>query len=309
MILTAIDKQLLKAIAELHEIPAGAYNIRRDGKGIARQSTANIEVQPRRDPSKPGLDIRIKPGTKNESVHIPVIVTRTGVHDLVYNSIEVGEGADVMVVAGCGIHNTGCAVSRHDGIHEIIVKQGARLRYVEKHYGEGSEEGQRILNPQTILIIEKEAHAEMELVQIKGVDHSCRVTRAEVHERGSVRLIEKVLTHGNQKVESEMKIILLGKESNAQVISRSVAQDTSRQVFRATLVGQQPCQGHVECDAIIMDQAQIGSSPELQAEHAEAELTHEAAIGKIAGDQIVKLMTLGLTEEEAVNTILSGFLL
>lgn len=308
MTLTAIDKQLLASVADLHEIPTGAYNIRKDGEGVARQSTANIEILPKTDPKQPGIDIIVKPGTKNESVHIPVIMTRTGMHDLVYNTFDIGENADVLVVAGCGIHNAGCDSSQHDGIHEILVRRGARLRYVEKHYGEGPGEGQRILNPQTIIKIEEGAVAELELVQIKGVDSTRRITRAEIHNRGSLRMVEKLLTHGQQTAESEMEIFLIGKEANAQIIARSVAQDDSRQDFRASLIGQNYCRGHVECDSIIMDQAKIAASPQLRAEHIEAELTHEAAIGKIAGDQLIKLMTLGLTEKEAIDTILNGFL-
>jgi Fe-S cluster assembly scaffold protein SufB len=307
--LTVIDKKLLEAIVDLQEIPVGgAYNIRKDGQGVARHSTANIEIRPKADPDRPGIEVLVKPGTKDESVHIPVIVTSAGLHDLVYNTFDIGEEADVTIIAGCGIHNSGCASAQHVGIHDIRVRRGARLRYVEKHYGEGNGEGQRILNPQTLLIVEEGGSAELELVQIKGVDSTNRVTRVEVHERGNLRIVEKLLTHGQQTAESYIEIILSGDNANAQVIARSVAQDESVQIFKATMVGKNVCRGHLECDSIIMDRARISASPELKAEHTEAELTHEAAIGKIAGDQLLKLMSLGLTEKEAVDAILNGFL-
>lgn len=306
MILSAVDKQILGAVADLHDIPPGAYNIRKDGEGIARRSSANIEIVPKKD--KPGIDILIKPGTKNESVHIPVILTRSGLKDLVYNTFEVGEGADVTVVAGCGIHNAGEENSQHSGVHHIYVRRGARLRYVEKHYGQGVGQGKKILNPQTVIEVEEGAAAELELVQIRGVDSTNRVTEANVHRRGYLKIVERLLTHGEQRAESSIVIRLLGEDANAQVISRSVGQEHSWQLFKALLVGANRCRGHVECNAIIMDEARIAASPELCAEHVDAELTHEAAIGKIAGEQLLKLMSLGLTEKEAIDTILAGFL-
>lgn len=305
MTLTALDKQLLAAVADLHDVPAGAYNIRKDGGAVARQSSANIEIRPKED--KPGIDIIVKPGTKDESVHIPVILTKSGLHDLVYNTFEIGEGADVLVVAGCGIHNSGSDEAQHDGIHEIFVRRGARMRYVEKHFGQGGE-GKRILNPKTIVTVEEGAVAELELIQIKGVDDTKRLTTAVVHKRGLLKMVEKLLTHDRQNAESAIVVTLAGEGSVAQVISRSVCQDSSSQVFKASLVGRNRSRGHVECDAIIMDQGRIASVPELHAEHADAELTHEAAIGKIAGDQLLKMMSMGLSEQEAVETILAGFL-
>lgn len=308
MTLTVIDKNLLQTVADIEEIPSGAYNIRKDGQGVSRHSTANIEIRPKTEPGKSGIDILVKPGTKNETVHIPVIMTSSGMHDLVYNTFDIGENADVLIIAGCGIHNTGCDTTQHEGIHDITVRRGARMRYVEKHYGEGAGTGQRILNPQTIITIEEGGYAELEMIQIRGVDNTNRVTRAEVGERGSLRLVEKVLTHGQQNADSNMEIVLTGENSSTQIIARSVAQEQSKQSLIATIIGKKACRGHLECDSIIMDQARIAASPALKAEHTEAELTHEAAIGKIAGDQLIKLMSLGLSEPEAVDTILNGFL-
>lgn len=306
MELNRLDRQLLETVADLHSLPRGAVNIRRDGEGIFRRSTANIEIVPKKD--RPGIDILVKPGTRNEAVHIPVILTQSGLKDLVYNTFVIGEAAEVTVIAGCGIHNAGDESARHDGIHEIIVKKGARLHYIEKHFGQGGGRGQRILNPTTVISIEENGYAEMELIQIKGVDNTIRKTEAFIGKRGGLKMVEKLLTHEQQEAESEIKIHLSGIDSHARVLSRSVAQDTSRQVFKAALIGHNRCTGHVECDAIIMGEAYIRSIPELTAESADAVLTHEAAIGRIAGDQLVKLMTLGLDEKEAVETILDGFL-
>ena len=306
MKLNAIENELLKNVADLHKIPSGAVNIRKNGEGVLRHSTANIEVRPKSD--KPGIDVIVAPGTKNEAVHIPVMITMSGVIDVVYNTIIIGEWADVTVVAGCGIHNSGSEKSQHDGIHEIIVKKGARMRYIEKHYGEGEGSGTRVLNPQTLLIMEENSMAEMELVQIKGVDNTVRDTKAKLAEGASLIVTERLLTHGNQEAVSDMTIELNGKGANAQVISRSVAKDTSKQVFTPVVIARANSKGHVECDSIIMEQGKISSTPAITAEHPDAQLTHEAAIGRIAEEQLLKLMTLGLTEEEAEDVILRGFL-
>ncbi len=301
----SLDDQLLEAVAGLHGIPQGAFNIRKDGEGY-RQSTANIEIIPKKD--KPGIDILIKPGTKNESIHIPVILTKSGLKDLVYNTFVIGEDADVTIIAGCGIHNSGSEDSEHDGIHEFFIKRGARLKYIERHYAQGDGSGKKLLNPTTIITVEPDAYAEMEMVQIKGVDNTKRITEAFIQEKGSLKIIERLLTHGKQEAISEVTINLLGADSSGRVLSRSVAQDESRQLFRAGLVGSNRCNGHVECDSIIMGNARIRSVPELTAESAEAILTHEAAIGRIAGDQLIKLMTLGMDEQQAVDAILAAFL-
>jgi len=304
--MNAIDKRLLQEVAGLHEIPQGAYNIRKDGELLARQSSANIEIRTKLD--KPGIDIIVKPGTKGESVHIPVIVTATGVEDMVYNTFDIGEGADVLIVAGCGIHNPGESKAQHNGIHNFIIRKGATVRYVEKHYGEGEGSGEKTLNPQTILEIEEGASAELEMVQLRGVDSTRRYTEAKVHKNGHLLITERLLTHGSQVAESEMVIELVGEDASTQIISRSVAQDSSKQVFYPRVVGLDKCRAHVQCDAIIMDQAQVRAIPEIAAHHADAQLVHEAAIGKIAGEQIIKLMTLGLSDQEAEETILQGFL-
>ncbi len=306
MKLNAIENELLKNIADLHKIPSGAVNIRKNGEGIIRHSSANIEVRPKTD--KPGIDVIIAPGTKNEAVHIPVLITMSGVVDVVYNTIIIGEGADVTVVAGCGIHNPGSKKSQHDGIHEIIVKKGAKIRYLEKHYGEGEGSGERVLNPQTLVIMEQDSMAEMELVQIKGVDSTVRDTKAKLAEGASLIITERLLTHQNQEAVSDMTIELNGRGSNAKVVSRSVAKDNSKQVFRPIVIARASSKGHVECDSIIMNQGKISSTPAITAEHPDAQLTHEAAIGRIAEEQLLKLMTLGLSEEEAEDVILRGFL-
>lgn len=304
--LSALDKQLMATVADLHEIPQGAYNIRRNGQGISRNSTANIEIRPKTD--KPGIDIIVKPGTKGESVHIPVILTAEGMEDLVYNTFDIGEGADVLVVAGCGVHNPGEGKAEHNGIHDFVIRKGARMRYVEKHYGEGNSKGKKILNPVTILEIEEGGQAELEMIQIKGVDSSNRETKAKLYKDAHLLITERMLTHEDQFAESNIFIELLGEDSSAQIISRSVAQDKSRQIFYPRVVGSNKCRAHVQCDSIIMHNAYVRSVPEIAANHPDAQLVHEAAIGKIAGEQLIKLMSLGLSEEEAEETILQGFL-
>ncbi len=302
-----IDFSMLGKIADLKEIPtSGAYNIRKNGLGAARQSTQNIEITPKTD--KPGIDIKIKPFTKAEKVHIPVIITEEGVNDLVYNDFYIGEGADVEIVAGCGIHNSGCQTSEHDGIHRFFIGKNARLKYVEKHYGEGEGTGKRVLNPTTQVFMEENSYCEMETVQIEGVDSTLRETEANLAAGAKYVVLEKLMTHDEQRAESNMVINLNGKDASAQIISRSVAKNNSEQIFKPTAVGNADCKAHVQCDSIIMDNAKISSVPAIVANDADAQIVHEAAIGRINNDQLLKLMTFGMNEEEAENVIVQGFL-
>lgn len=303
--LNALDKKLLQEVADLKGDPPGAYNIRKDGQGVQRHSLPGIEIVPKKD--KPGIDILVTKGATG-TVHIPVIMTATDQVDLVYNTIEIGPGADIELVAGCGIHNPGHGEARHDGVHEINVRSGARLRYTEKHYGEGEGEGRRVLNPKTVMLIEDWGYAELELVQIRGVDDTARETEVRVEDNGRLVMFERMLTHGKQSACSDVVVSLMGDGSAARIISRSVGQGHSRQVFQPRLIAYGNGRGHVECDSIIMDQAVIRSVPEIWAESSGAELVHEAAIGKIAGEQMTKLMALGLTQEEAEEAIIGGFL-
>ncbi len=304
--LDEIQKRLLREVADLHDVPEGAYNIRSNSKSAGRASTENIEIIPREDGQ--GLTVKIKPGTKNESVHIPVVLTETGIKEVVYNDFYIGEDADVTIVAGCGIDNCGNQDAEHDGIHRFFVGKNAHIRYVEKHYGSGEGAGKRILNPGTEVYQEEGSSVEMEMVQIKGVDDTKRTTKAELAKDAKLVVRERLMTHGDQKAYSEYVVNLNGEGSTADVVSRSVARDSSYQKFEAKIVGNKPCAGHTECDAIIMDQAKILAVPALEANDLDAALVHEAAIGKIAGDQIIKLMTLGLTEAEAEEQIINGFL-
>jgi len=301
-----IDRDLLMAIADLHGIPQGAYNIRKNGAGIGRHNTENIQIETKTD--KDGIDIRIAPGTVNQSVHIPVILSETGLNDLVYNDFYVGEDSDVLIVAGCGIHNSGSEKSQHDGIHTFYIGKNAKVKYVEKHYGEGEGTGARVLNPQTIIYLEEGASVELETVQLRGVDSTERSTVVHVAKGGEAVITERLLTHGKQHAESKMEVFLDGEDASARVISRSVAQDDSTQLFYPCVTGNAKCFGHVQCDSIIMGNGKVTSIPALTANHIDAQLIHEAAIGRIAGDQLLKLMTLGLTEEEAEEKILNGFL-
>lgn len=302
-----IDFSMLGKIADITEIPSvGAYNIRKNGLSAERKSTENIEIVNKTD--KPGIDIKIKPGTKAEKVHIPVIITEEGVNDVVYNDFYIGEGADVEIVAGCGIHNSGCNTSEHDGIHRFFIGKNARVKYVEKHYGEGEGTGQKILNPVTQVFMEENSYCEMEMVQIEGVDSTLRETEVNLEAGAKYVVLEKLMTHDEQKAESNMVINLNGKDASAQIISRSVAKNNSEQIFKPTAVGNADCKAHVQCDSIIMDNAKISSVPAITANNADAQIVHEAAIGRINNDQLLKLMTFGMNEEEAENVIVQGFL-
>lgn len=306
MALDAIQKNILLEVANLEGMPKGAYNIRANGEAAGRQSTANIEITTKKD--LPGIDIHIKANTKNESVHIPVVLSESGLKETVYNDFYVGENADVLIVAGCGISNCGGGDSEHDGVHRFFIGKNAKIKYVEKHYGEGDGSGKRILNPVTELTLEEGSSAILEMVQIKGVDSTNRVTRAELKKGANLLVRERLMTHGEQQATSAYDVALNGENSSADVVSRSVARDKSYQKLDLAIKGNAPSTGHTECDSIIMDEGKILAVPSLEANNTEAMLVHEAAIGKIAGEQLIKLMTLGLTEKEAEEVIISGFL-
>lgn len=301
-----IQRQLLEQISDLHEIPSGAYNIRANGKLDSRNTTEHIDIVTKTD--VPGIDIIIKPGTKNESVHIPVVLTQSGLEDMVYNDFYVGEDADVTIVAGCGIHNGGDKKSEHDGIHRFFLEKNARVKYIEKHYGTGDGSGERVLNPTTEVTLGEGSTMEMDTLQIKGVDSTVRTTRAKLAAGSTLVIHEKIMTHGKQTAKTDFTVDMDGEDSHASVVSRSVARDSSHQVFLSKINGNNRCTGHTECDAIIMDHGSVSAIPELTANHIDASIIHEAAIGKIAGEQLIKLMTLGLTEHEAEEQIISGFL-
>ena len=301
------DRNLLNAISDISYIPPqSAYNIRKNGAGIERRNTEKVQIVTKTD--KPGIDIRVQPGTTGETVYIPVIITDTGVNDKVYNDFYIGDEADVTIVAGCGIHNSGCHESRHDGIHRFFIGKNAHVKYVEKHYGEGEGTGARVLNPTTEVFIGENALCEMETVQIRGVDSTERVTNAQLEAGAKFVVTERLMTHGDQHARSDMKVELNGKDASAQIVSRSVAKDRSQQVFYPCAVGNAPCRAHVQCDSIIMDEAKIKSIPAIEANDTDAQVIHEAAIGRINNDQLLKLMTFGMTAEEAEEVIIEGFL-
>lgn len=306
MNIDTIQQRLLEEVADLHDIPEGAYNLRANGKSIGRNTTANIDIQTK--PEGNGIDIRIKDGTTNESVHIPVVVSESGIKETVYNDFFVGENCDVLIVAGCGIDNCGNQDSQHNGIHRFFIGKNSHIRYVEKHYGSGDGSGKRILDPVTEVYMEEGSTVEMEMAQIKGVDSTERTTIAELKEGAKLVVRERLMTHGEQHALSVYKVSLNGDGSSADVVSRSVARNTSYQKFDACIIGNAACSGHTECDSIIMDNGRILAVPSLEANNIDAALVHEAAIGKIAGDQLIKLMTLGLTESEAEEQIINGFL-
>ena len=304
--LDSIQKRLIEEIADLHSVPAGAYNFRANSQLAGRNTTANIDIVSKPDGS--GIDIHIRPGTKNESVHIPVVLSESGIKETVYNDFYVGADSDVVIVAGCGIDNCGSQDSEHDGIHRFFLEKGAKVRYVEKHYGSGDGRGKRILNPVTEVYLDEGSSMEMEMEQIKGVDSTERSTVAELKAEARLIVKERLMTHGSQHAVSDYRVSLNGAGATADVVSRSVARDDSSQTFNARITGNAPCSGHTECDSIIMDNGHILAVPSLEANDIDAMLVHEAAIGKIAGDQLIKLMTLGLTPQEAEEQIINGFL-
>ena len=304
--LDKIQRSLLEQVADIHEVPQGAYSLRINGQLFGKNSSEHIKIEKKSD--KPGIDIYIEAGTKNESVHIPVLLSQTGLRELVYNDFHIGEGADITIVAGCGIHNSGSQESEHSGIHAFYVGKNARVKYIEKHYGDGDGNGKNIMNPTTVVNIEEGGYMEMETAQIKGVDSTNRTTTARLADRATLIIHEKIMTHGTQFAETHFEVDLDGVDCGTHVVSRSVAKDDSKQLYCSNVRGNNRCSGHTECDAIIMDNASVSAIPEISANHVDASLIHEAAIGKIAGEQLIKLMTLGLTEEEAEAEIVNGFL-
>ncbi|MBE6782128.1 MAG: SufD family Fe-S cluster assembly protein [Ruminococcaceae bacterium] len=301
-----IQKHLLEQIADLHEVPQGAYSLRINGSLHGKNSSENIEIVNKQD--KPGIDIYVKAGTKKESVHIPVLLSESGLKELVYNDFHIGEDCDITIVAGCGIHNGGDENSEHSGVHAFYVGKNAKLKYVEKHYGSGDGKGKRVMNPTTVIELDENAYMEMETAQIKGVDDTIRVTTAKLEKGATLIVGEKLMTHGDQYAETRFTVDLNGENSGTHVVSRSVAKENSKQLFVSKINGNNACSGHTECDAIIMDNASVSAVPEIMANHTDAGLIHEAAIGKIAGEQLIKLMTLGLTEKQAEEEIINGFL-
>ena len=304
--LDSLKLNLLREVADLEGVPQGAYSLRVDGEMFGKNSSENIVIEKKTD--KPGIDIYIKAGTKRESVHIPVILAESGLRELVYNDFQIGDGADVLIIAGCGIHNCGVQDSEHSGIHSFYVGKNAKVKYVEKHFGDGDGNGKNIMNPHTVVELDEGAYMEMETTQIKGVDSTKRRTDAVLKAKSTLIVHEKIMTHGEQFAETEFNVDLQGDDCGTHVVSRSVAKDNSRQLFISDVAGNARCSGHTECDAIIMDNASVVAVPKIVANNTEASLIHEAAIGKIAGEQLIKLMTLGLDEKQAEEEIINGFL-
>ena len=302
-----MEKNLLKTVADISGfMPGSAFSLRKNGAGVERHSTEHVKILAKTD--KPGIDIIVDDNTVGESIHIPVILTDSGIQDMVYNDFYIGEGADVEIVAGCGIHNDGCDTSQHDGIHTFHIGRNASITYTEKHYGEGSGSGGRILNPTTVIHMEEGSFAKMDMSQIKGVDSTFRKTEANLGATAKLVINEKLMTHGEQKAHSDVTVNLNGEDSVVQIVSRSVGKDTSVQVFHPIAVGNNRSRAHIQCESIIMGKAKISSIPEIAANHVDAEIIHEAAIGKINNDQLIKLQTFGLNSEEAEKVIVDGFL-
>lgn len=301
-----IDIELLEKVAGLHAIPEGSFNIRKNGEKLAGSSDKDIEIVPKTD--KSGIDIHVRAGVKGKSVHIPALVTAGNFHDTAYNEFYIGEDADVTIVAGCGIHNPTKGTAEHDGIHTFHVGRNAKVRYIERHYARGGGESRQIFDPVTRIFLEEGAQLDMDTTQFGGVTFTERLNEAEIGDNAKLTVIEKLFTEGDEKAISRFRVTLKGRNSTADIVSRSVARDRSRQEFYSDLIGENACFGHVECDGILMDNARIVSTPQIDAASPDASLVHEAAVGKIAGEQLVKLMSLGLSEKEAEDAVIKGFL-
>jgi len=301
-----VDEELLAKIADLHGVPQGAYNIRKNGQLIGRKCEEGIEITSKTD--KPGINIKIDDNVQNKSVHIPVIVTEDELNDLVYNDFYIGKNANVLIVAGCGLHNDGNIGNSHDGIHEFFLEENSVVRYVEKHYAEGKDGTDKVLNPSTIIHLKKGAKFIMETAQLGGVSYAKRYTVANLDKNATLEIKESILTEFNQIATTEFVVDLNGNNSKVNVVSRAVAKGNSSQKFISQINGNEMSFGHVECDAIIVNNGKVTSTPSLTNNNPNAELSHEAFIGKIAGEQLIKLQTLGLSKEEAEKAILDGFL-
>lgn len=302
-----LEQSLFEKLTDLHKIPSGAFNLRRNGQSESRNSTEEIEIRPKKD--KKGIDVFVKPNVKGKSVHIPVIITVGGLEDLVYNDFYIGENADVLIVAGCGIHNKTCKTSLHNGIHSFHLEKNSKIEYIERHIGDGNGEGGKILNPVTKIHLKEGSQMIMESTQLGGVTSSIRKTFAKIEDGAILNIKENILTTNSQVAKTQFKVDLVGKNSRVEVVSHSVARDNSIQEFKSNIVGLNECFGHVECDGMLLDNAQISSLPIVTAKDNRASLVHEAAIGKIANESLIKLMTLGLSEKEAEDIIIEGFLL
>ncbi|MBQ7880519.1 MAG: SufD family Fe-S cluster assembly protein [Clostridia bacterium] len=304
--LNKIDKELLQQIADLHGIPQGSYNIRKNGKLVSRVSDSDIEIVSKQD--KSGIDIIVAQNVKNKSVHIPVIVTEAGLTDLVYNDFYIGDNAEVTIIAGCGVHNESNVASGHNGIHSFHIGKNAKVVYIEKHLGLGKGKGEKILNPTTKVVMDENSYFEMQTIQLGGVSYSNRKTTAKLMKNSELSIKESILTTDNQTAKTNFVVDLVGNNCKCNVVSRSVAKNNSTQEFKSKLVGKSSCFGRVECDAILLDNAQVKSIPEIDARCVDATLNHEATVGKIAGEQLLKLITLGLTQQEAEDVIIKGYL-
>lgn len=306
MDLNQITQDMLNVIDSYGFKQEGAYNLRYNGSALCHGDSENIKIVKKQD--KSGIDIHISSNAQGETVHIPVVVTDSDFTDIVYNDFYIEDGADVLIIAGCGIHNDGCGDSQHNGIHSFHIGKDAKVKYEEKHYGTGLGTGKRVLNPATVIEVGENSIFTMDTAQIKGVDSTMRTTTVRLKEGARLVVTERLMTHLDQKAESDMTVELLGEGSSAQIISRSVAKGDSVQKFHPIAIGDCKCQAHIQCDSIIMDNAKVSSIPQIDANNVDAAIIHEAAIGRINNEQLTKLRTLGMTEQQAEEIIIENFL-
>lgn len=307
IVLEKEDKELLDNITDSEQLFESAFNVRKNGCPFVKKETETIKIVSQKE-GKEGIEIYVKNNGEKQLVNIPVLITKGGLDDLVYNDFYIESGAQVTIVAGCGIHNCDKSDSRHNGIHSFYLEEGAKVNYIEKHYGSGDGEGAKVLNPITRVFLKKNSSLEMETVQIEGVDSTIRETIAKLEDNTNLVIKEKIKTSKNQYAKTIFEVDLDGVNSSCHLISRAVAEDNSKQEFISNLRGNNKCYAHSECDAILKDNGIALANPIVLANNVDANLIHEAVIGKIAGEQLLKLMSLGLSEKEAEEVIINGFL-
>lgn len=303
----SVEKILLDMVDYDESNRRGAINIRKDGKKVERKNTEFVTIESKTGEFD-GLDVYVKADAKDAEVHMPVILTVPGLIDRVYNDIYVGDGAEVTIIAGCGLHNDGCSNAKHEGTHRLHIGKNAKVRYIEKHFGFGEGTGERIINPRMTIELGENSKLEIDSSQIKGIDSTVRQTLADLSAGSKLIVSEKIMTHGKQHAETDFRVNLDGEDSISRITSRSFVTEESSQRFISHMIGNNKCRGRVECDAMLKDNGKVTSIPEITANHLDAYLVHEATVGRIAGDQLKKLMSLGLTEKEAEEEIIKGFL-
>ena len=282
-----------------------AMNIREDAQTCQRRNSENVIITGLKDNT--GLKIHVLSSAKGEEVFIPAIVTKSNITDEVRNDFYIDSGAEVIIQAGCALHTDGNGESTHNGNHHFYIGEGAKVTYNEKHFGEGTN-AKKTISPSNVIVLEKNAYLKMDTIQTDGVSYTNRTTKATVKAGARLEINERIQTQNDQQSISNIDIDAIGDGASIDIVSRSVAKDDSVQTLKTNITANSVCTGHSECDTILVGNGKATSIPALVANNPKASLVHEAAIGRISQQQIEKLQTLGLDEEEAEHYIIKGFL-